>query len=51
MGNADDVLEHRTSFDDTYNTYWNSRQKTDTKVFTVDVSGVHPHEQESTLQK
>lgn len=51
MGNADDVLEHRTSFDDTYNTYWNSRQKTDTKVFTVDLSGVHPHEQESRHQK
>lgn len=46
LGNADEVLDHRTNFSSTYSTYWDARQSVNTKVFTVDNASVHLHEQE-----
>lgn len=46
LGNADDVLDHRTKFSTAYSEYWTKRQSVGTKVFTVDTDGVHLHEQE-----
>lgn len=46
LGNADEVLDHRTKFSATYGEYWTQRQSVETKVFTVDSAGVHLHEQE-----
>ena len=46
LGNADEVLAHRTDFTPTYEKYWAERQSIVTSQFTVDTSSVHPLEQE-----
>lgn len=46
LGNADEVLAHRTDFTATYSTYWEERQSNLTKLFTVDTSNVRLLEQE-----